>query len=200
MISVQQKERELYEEVWQAPAYSVHAPGEDFIEMFMDIAGVVPEATYRLTVLDAGTGTGRGALALRKRGFNVTMTDLTPDGLTAEAQELPFFRSCIWDDLSLVAPYRFGGQYDYVYCTDVMEHLPTQYVMLAVMRLLAIARHGVFFNIALAHETWGTFAGEETLHKSVFAFTWWRDNLATVAKLVECRDLIKSGVYFVRAR
>lgn len=198
--TVRQKEQALYEEMWQAPAYSIHSPGERLTQVFLDICGIAPSSTRHTTVLDAGAGTGRGAVALKNIGFRVHMCDLTPDGLTPEARTIPFTPACLWDDLRIVLPYRFGRQYDYVYCTDVMEHIPTQFVMLTVLRLLEVARYGVFFNIALTHENYGAFAGEHSLHKTVESFVWWRDNLATLGSLVECRDLVNSGVYFVRSK
>jgi SAM-dependent methyltransferase len=188
-MSIVDTERRTYEDAWSLPAYSQHAPGEAYLPIALDLIGPA-----RGTVLDAGCGSGKGALALRAAGFDVRMVDLTPAGLVPEAQALPFTEAALWSDLAAQI-----GQTDWVYCCDVMEHVPPAFTMLVAARLLAVARQGVFFSISLVPDSFGAWVGTP-LHQTVQPFTWWRDHLGALGHVRECRDLLNAGVYLVEPR
>lgn len=186
-MNVEAVEREKYNEMWQVPAYATFSPGASYVDLFLDMAQPAPAAS----IVDLGCGTGRAGVALRERGYAVTLCDLTRTGLVEDARGLPFVTACMWNDLA--QPVGFA---DWVYCCDVMEHVPTEYTMLAITRMLAIARKGVFLSICTEHDTWGTWIGQ-TLHQTVRPFTWWRDRLREAGTLAECRDLQHCGLYLV---
>lgn len=197
--TLETRERDLYSELWSGVgSYGAHSPGEHLAALF---AALVPSrdlSAPKATVLDAGCGSGKGGLALTRLGFDVTLCDITPDGLTAEAQALRFAPACLWRDLKSQLPY-CAGAYDFVYCCDVLEHIPPEYTMLVLDQLLRVTKRAAFFNISLVPDVYGAFVGKP-LHQSVFPFTWWRDRLAGFGEMVECRDLLNSGVYLVRPR
>lgn len=180
-------ETDTYRDMWAVNAYAAHSPGESRVPMFLQVAG-----DDRGTLLDAGAGSGRGAVALREAGFDVTMCDLTGDGLVDEASDLPFRQAVLWEDLTGLGRFRWG------YCCDVMEHIPPPFTMLVARRLLDIC-DTVFFSISLVHDTFGSYVGKP-LHQSVQSFTAWRDQLDAVGEVIEARDLLTNGVYVVRAR
>lgn len=177
------------------PQYSEYAPGEGYVPAFTEMSG----AKLKARVLDAGCGTGKGAAALWAAGYRVEMVDLTDAGLVAEARGLPFTQACLWRPLVPQIGYRFGGKVDYVYCCDVLEHVPTPFTMLVVARLLEVASRGVFLSISLSQDQFGAWIGRP-LHQTVQSFTAWRDQLREIAEVVEARDLLHSGLYFVRAQ
>jgi hypothetical protein len=88
---------------------------------------------------------------------------------------------------------------DWVYCCDVLEHVPPQFTMLAIDQMLRVARLGVFLSIALVPDQFGVWVGE-ALHQTVQPFVWWRDSLREVGEVVDARDLLIHGVYVVRPR
>lgn len=187
-------ERELYTDLFQAvEAYSTHAPGEHYVDAFQDMARATVGEMHIGSVLDAGCGTGKGGLALAAKGFRVELADLTDAGLTDEAKKLPFHQVCLWDDL------RRLGYFDHIYCCDVLEHVPPTFTMLVVVRLLARARKGVFLSIALQPDQFGVWVGRH-LHQTVQSFTAWRDQLACIGRLVESRDLLATGLYYVEPK
>lgn len=190
-MSVETVERDKYTEVWGGiSTYGNHAPGEQWAPAFVEMT----RDTMRRSVLDAGCGSGKGALALKALGFPVTLCDLTGDGLVEEAQSLPFHQICLWGNIK-----RQVGFHDWVYCTDVMEHLPTEMVMLVVSRLLEVARRGVFFSITFVPDHFGSFIGTP-LHQTVQPFVWWKSRLQELGELAEARDLLESGLFLVRPR
>ena len=194
------QERDTYEQMWAVPAYAEHSPGQAMAPIFIEIVRRLYGHAYDpASVLDAGTGSGKGALALEAAGFRVALCDLTDAGLVPEARHLPFTQTALWDHLKPRVGYQHGGQFDFVYCCDVMEHIPPAFTMLVVARLLEVARSGAFFSISLVPDAFGAWVGKP-LHQSVQSFTQWRDQLATLGEVLECRDLLTTGVYFVRPR
>jgi 2-polyprenyl-3-methyl-5-hydroxy-6-metoxy-1,4-benzoquinol methylase len=194
-MSLVAQERATYETMWLVADYAKTSPGGQLVPAFLEMSGAKP----RQTVLDAGCGSGKGAIALRDAGFKVTMCDLTPGGLLPDAADLPFYEACLWDDLRTIGGYRLGGKFDWVYCCDVLEHIPTPFVMLAVSRLLQVARNGVFLSIALQGDNFGVWVGKP-LHQTVYGFVQWRDLLNTIGHVKECRDMLMNGVYLVEPR
>ena len=192
-MTVAARERETYEAMWAISEYASVSPGEQLADVFVDcVQAHGGRRTWQAdSVLDAGCGSGKGAIALRGRGFSVTLCDMTPAGLSLEAAGLPFHEVPLWEPLRRVV-----GWHDWVYCCDVMEHIPTPFTMLVAARLLEVARRGVFFSIALVPDQFGAMIGKP-LHQSVQSFVEWRDQLATLGKVVEARDLLSSGIYLV---
>lgn len=186
------KDATKYADVWASlPAYGDYAPGLEMLPAFQAMAP--PPAT----VLDAGAGSGRASVALAQAGYDVTLCDLTDVGLVDEARAMTFREACLWHPLR---PQVRRGQFDWVYCVDVLEHVPPQFTMLAIDHMLAIAERGVFLGIALTPDGFGAMVGEP-LHLTVQSFTWWRDSLREIGTLVEARDMMARGLYVVtRAR
>lgn len=189
-MSLQAIERETYREMWSAEGYGDFSPGAHFLPVFLQMAGsqLHPEHEF----LDAGCGSGKGALALQAAGYNrVSLTDFTDDGLSDEARlaQFVFKPACLWSDLG-------SREFDWVYCCDVLEHIPPMFTMLVAARLLAVAQRGVFFSISLTPDRFGVMVGKP-LHQTVESFVTWRDALAELGTVQECRDLVTAGVYLV---
>ena len=201
-MSIQAVERDAYAELWSSvSAYKRNSPGEQYAQTFH---ALVNDAGA--TVLDAGCGEGRGMLALDKLGYKVAGIDLTDAGLSAEAKAFPFLQETLWNDLRPAAyvlhanqPDVWGLAPDYVYCCDVLEHLPTPFTMLAVDQLLRIAKKGVFLSIFFIQDGYGRWIGRN-LHLTVQPFVWWRDALKEIADVTEARDCHEFGIFYVRAR
>lgn len=187
MSTITRQERALYEQMWDIPAYETHAPGEQYVSIF---AEHVPSPAR---VLDAGTGSGKGALALAAAGYEVCCCDLTDAGLVEDARRLPFFEACLWRSLR---PQVRVGWVDAVYCTDVLEHLPTQFTMLAVEQMLRLTERGVFVAVSLTPDQCGAWVGK-SLHQTVQSFVWWRDSLREVGRVPDARDLLNDAVFWV---
>jgi SAM-dependent methyltransferase len=194
-MSLVETETATYEQMWGVETYADHSPGERFVPLFVEMSG----AREPQTILDAGCGSGKGALALEALGFHVRLADLTDAGLVPLAKSMPFDQMCLWQPILSQSGYVFGGAFDWVYCCDVMEHLPTAFTMLVAARLLEASRKGVFFSICLQPDVFGAWIGKP-LHQTVQPFTWWRDNLREIGRVKEARDLNATGVYLVEPK
>jgi hypothetical protein len=172
-------EVEKYAAMWERPEYRQVAPGEHVAQVFLGIARPKPGAT----VIDFGTGTGRGALGLALfGGLKVEMLDFTancldPDiknALTTQAHMLKFTQHDLTDPCPVVAEYGF--------CTDVLEHIPTADVDRVLRNMLKAAQH-LFLQISCEPDHLGALIGE-TLHLTVQPFAWWLQKLQALDCLV----------------
>jgi SAM-dependent methyltransferase len=184
-MTVLAHETAKYDAIWGIDGYGKFSPGETYVPLFLDMAR--PERGAR--ILDAGCGAGKGAIALAREGFELYLYDLTDAALLPEASALPFRRGPLWER-------SLGCIVDYVYCCDVLEHIPTAFTMLAVRSMLNVAKHSLFCSIALVPDNYGAWV-DEPLHQTVQPFTWWRDALNEVGTVKECRDLLDVGLYLV---
>lgn len=151
-------EREKYQRMWSIPGYRDVAPGEDAAATFLEV--VKPNSL----VIDFGSGTGRGALAISKAGVPVWMVDFASNCRDPNVMHIPFLEHDLTEPLSLRA--EFG------YCTDVMEHIPTHQVD-AVIRNIMGSATTVFFQIATVPDAFGAVINQR-LHLTVENHDWWR--------------------------
>lgn len=196
MRSLAEQTCELYTDVWQTvEPYGDTSPGGQLVPRFLEMADLVTGRGR--TVLDMGCGNGKGATALVEAEFAVTMADVTdaglPEGLT---NLIPFRQACVWDDLRASLGYVRGGKFDYVYCCDVLAHVPLPFTMLAVSRMLDMTRRGLFLSMGLQADVHGFWVGR-SLHQSVQSFTEWRDQLNAIGTVQEARDWLHTGLYYV---
>ncbi|MGE0363067.1 MAG: class I SAM-dependent methyltransferase [Vicinamibacterales bacterium] len=184
-MQITTRETATYAEALALPQYADYSPGERYADVFASLAA--PPAT----VLDAGCGTGKGMLALAARGFTVVGCDLTDVGLVPEARAFS-----VATGVSLWRPFAHPGSVEYVYCTDVLEHIPPTFTMLVVARLLEVARRGVFLSIALTPDAMGVWVGHP-LHQTVRRYDEWLADLRELGTVRDARDLGSAGLYFL---
>lgn len=203
MGRIQTTETEAYAELWgSVSAYKRISPGEQYARVFHDLV-----ADPGATVLDAGCGEGRGLVALADLGYRVAGVDLTDAGLSVAAKTHPFIAQSLWHDLKpavyllhVQQPTVFRSEsVDYVYSCDVLEHLPEQFTMLAVQRMLEVTETGAFFSIYFNQEGYGPWIGR-ALHLTVRPFVWWRDSLRELGELADARDCDEFGIFYLRPR
>jgi hypothetical protein len=160
-------EVEKYTKVWSHPKYRECAPGELSAGFFLSLAKPKPTDT----VIDFGCGTGRGGLEISKH-CNVRLVDFTDNSLDPEVKKA-LNGKIRFEQHDLTKPIegleRFG------YCTDVMEHIPTDDVGVVLRNILHSARH-VFFQISCEPDNLGVLIGEQ-LHLTVKPYAWWLEQL-----------------------
>ncbi len=150
-------ERAKYEAMWAIPAYREHSPGEQLV-----VTAVEWMEMQEGSLIDFGIGSGKAANAFQSLGFGVSGVDIAQNCLN-EGINIPVVQACLWQLPDLKA--------DYGYCTDVMEHIPPQYiddVLHGIMRCVPQA----FFNICLVDDQLGSMIGER-LHLSIYPMRWW---------------------------
>ncbi len=182
LITITESETKKYTQAWNLADYGgENSTGLDYVDMFFSIA----KPQFGARVIDIGSGDGSVSLALKKRGLQVHSFDLVEQ---EPINGIPFHQGCIWHGLP-------RGPYDFGFCTDVMEHIPTQFVGLAIDRVLASTPRA-FFSVCFKKDVHGD-AMRDRLHLTIESFNWWRDTFREVSTVYEARDLIGDGVFYV---
>lgn len=188
-------EQGKYATLWSRDEYRQVAPGEGVAPIFVQTARPKPGAE----VIDFGAGTGRGALMIALlSGARVHMLDFADNcldeevrqALTTQAHALTFTQH----DLTAPAPKsaRYG------FCTDVMEHIPTDQVELVLKNILAAAQH-VFFQISCVDDVMGALIGAP-LHLTVQPYAWWLKKLQAMDCVVHwSQDCGSHCMFYVTA-
>lgn len=129
--SVYLEEDHIYYEVDTLEGYAVWADSYDkgrnpLIEMEDAVVEGLIEGFPMSSVLDVGTGTGRYALKLARRGATVTAVDQSPEMLAlaqqaarSERLNIDFRLASLDDDLPFEA-----GQFDFLVCALMLSHIP----------------------------------------------------------------------------
>lgn len=155
-------ERQKYQRMWMIPEYGERSPGERVAPVFIDV--VKPDGL----VIDFGCGSGKGAKALAAAGLDVLLVDFTDNCRDKDVLHLPFREWDLTEPMPFRAPYGF--------CTDVLEHIPTEDVG-RVIRNIMEASPRVFFQIATWDDNWGEVIGQR-LHMTVRPHEWWAEQFA----------------------
>ena len=122
-----------YSAVWSHDAYRKVAPGEHHVQKFLELAK--PRKDHVLC--DFGCGTGRGALAIAAYSdVSVVGVDFASNCLDGEVREQlgERFRFVEHD---LTTPLK--ESFDYGFCTDVLEHIPTEDVDKVLVNIFTAA-------------------------------------------------------------
>lgn len=189
-MNIIETEREKYTELWRdVPEYRNYSPGLENVSRFMDIIAPPPGAS----IIDIGCGTGQAGLEFRHKGLDVRWIDITDAGLRPDIPRNRFTRATLWDDWT--KDWKYG--YDFGFCCDVMEHIPPEYTMLVIDRIVSSCRVS-WFQIALVPDSFGATIGQ-TLHLTVQPFTWWLDHFrGTAGIMTEARDLCGQALFVVK--
>ncbi len=188
-MNVSETEREKYTRIWRdIPEYRAHSPGLENVERFYSVL----HPRRGSSLIDIGCGAGVAGLEFAKRGLEVSYVDITDAGLDASVDRIHFVEQSLWSHWDR----RFKHGADYGFCCDVMEHIPPEFTMLVIDRIVSCCRTS-WFQIALQPDEFGKAIGQP-LHLTVMPFIWWRDRLKQFGNLVEARDLCGVAMYVVK--
>jgi len=194
MRSIADSERDKYRRVWELPDYYKNSPGLTNVERFRKL--MCP--SIGASLIDVGCGTGGAGLELQDKGLSVWWLDITDAALDDKINRDRFIELPLWSPRWRAwAP--IGKKWDYGFCCDVMEHMPPEYSLLALDRILSACRI-CWFQIALFQDGFGDVIGER-LHLTVRPFEWWRDAFKAIgAELIEARHLLQNALYVAEYR
>lgn len=187
MKTVSEIEAEKYTTIWSLPQYHENSPGAQMIDMFLRIARPAAGAS----IIDVGCGAGAASELLHQKGFRVAGFDLTDTAW--KNHPLPILTGSVWHGIPIGVIS--DNVFDYGYCCDMMEHIPTQFVALTIYQILQACHHA-FFSVSFQEDNFGNYI-REPLHHTVKPFTWWRDTFREVGTVLEARDIMGDGVFYV---
>lgn len=184
-------EQKKYLKAWKVPGYRNISPGEQTVDMFMDVyKDLHGHLDEKQTLIDFGCGTGRAALKLDEH-FDVTPMDFAFNCLDDNVAE-HFGDRFVEHDITEKTRLRA----DWGYCTDVMEHLPPEQIDDALDSMFE-ACENVFFQIATIPDYFGGHPDiKEELHLTVWDYEAWLKKFAEHGVLVHRSRKEKFHVIF----
>lgn len=198
-MGILEAERSKYEQIWtDVPEYRDYSPGLENVQHFLDVLS--PKRGQSL--IDIGCGAGVAGLEFAAHGLKVSYLDITDAALLPEVPRERFIKTALWDNWFDSAPIAVEldvrSGFNYGYCCDVMEHIPTEFAMLVAARIIA-ACDTTWFQIAFFHDGHGAAIGKP-LHLTVQPFEWWLDRLENIGDVIDARDLCGRGMFIVRRK
>jgi len=158
-MTTAEREQQKYRRMWAFDQYHNSSPGERVVQTFLQSCRPSPGET----VADVGAGTGRAGKKLAETGLVVTLLDCCPE---ANETSLPCREVILWD-LPSDLP-----RFDWIYCVDVLEHIPTEYVEQTLRKMARITGKGGYLQVCCVPDNCGKMIGE-TLHLTVQPMDWW---------------------------
>ncbi len=168
-------EKEKYEMMWQYQHYRKFSPGERILDRF-PLTDVMKKMGVK-TILDAGCGSGklmRRLLEDADGGFDVKGFDIADNCLD------PYFEPFKHEILKVGVLWDaddFNQIYDAIFCTDVLEHIPTDRVAPVLKNLFTCSRKLCFLGISLIQDSFGPGLLGEPLHLTVQPAAWWIERI-----------------------
>lgn len=160
-FSVETREAEKYRQIWAIPGYRNHSPGELLVDEAM--SHFQPKGK----VIDFGCGSGRALKKFSELGYETLGVDITPTCIDAELN-IPLCISPLWNMPDLEG--------DFGFCTDVLEHLPTEHLDESLFNIKKSVNR-VYFQISTVPDKFGNAIGD-ILHLTVKPMDWWLDKLS----------------------
>ncbi|NGX38624.1 MAG: hypothetical protein K1000chlam2_01799 [Chlamydiae bacterium] len=190
-----QSEKSKYDVIWRDfPSYRDCSPGEAFVPFFFE--GFKGELRAGQTLIDFGCGTARVTKDFLSKGLNITLVDISPYSLDEEirhaltlfANQVHFVQACLWQ-----LPDELKSAY-WIYCCDVLEHIPEDYVDTVLEQIAKRMRFGGYFSICLQEDLSGKKLGHP-LHLTVREKAWWEEKLSKYFNIAG-EDAIMDDLYF----
>jgi 2-polyprenyl-3-methyl-5-hydroxy-6-metoxy-1,4-benzoquinol methylase len=147
---------EFYERYWQHPVGERHRTESLVYERKVLLQAALGDLSPEATVLDAGCGRGVFTAFLHTRGLQAVGIDLSGTAIALARQQYPKVHFAV-TSVEEKFPFR-DGQFDAIWCTEVLEHLFDVRATLAefnrVLRpggklVLTTPYHGVMKNLLI---------------------------------------------------
>lgn len=175
LLSTQEKKK--YEKMWDVPSYRHTSPGYICLEILFDHFGKEIESGQSIT--DFGCGMGLTTMTFLEKGLKVQLVDIATNCLQDKIEALlllasdkvSFTQASLWDLPKSLPPT------DWIYCVDVLEHIPTEKVDDCLIHMKNRCLKGGVLQVFLIDEPYGDLI-EEKLHLTIKPLEWWKEKIS----------------------
>ncbi len=190
------QEKQKYEKMWQQDPYRATSPGylaaQDFLTFFEK--RLQPSDL----LIDFGCGTGMAAIPFLQAGLNVSLVDIAENCLSENIETLKilsperiqFFTSSLWE-----LPKSLPSS-DWIYCIDVLEHLPPEKVEPSLKGMAQRTKKGGALQVFLIDEGMGRMIGE-TLHLTLRPLAWWTEKISSYWEIEKIETILPGIRYCI---
>jgi len=166
-------ERRKYTRMWERPEYHRYSPGKNHAPRAIEALGMKAGET----LYDLGCGNGAAIPifvdhGLLVRGVDIAMSPALAAYPLKTAAHLPKERHPVMTVACLWAIPADWPTRDYVFCADVLEHIPPERVDAVLMNIDRLTYRAAYLNIHCSPDGCGALIGE-TLHLTVERPEWW---------------------------
>lgn len=190
------QEKIKYEKMWNQELYRKRSPGLLLATFFL--YHIQDRVKVGDSILDFGCGTGAASLLFFEKGLDVTLVDIANNCLSPIARDLvqnktakfKFIEASLWDLPQDLNPC------DWIYCIDVLEHLPEPKLMEALQSMAKKTKKGGALQVFLEDETMGESIGEK-LHLSIYPLNWWIEKISSFWKIEHVQEIIPNLRYCI---
>lgn len=176
MDDILEKERGKYEKMWSDIGYE--RTNEPSIFLILFYAYFHKQIKAGQTVSDLGCGQGLSLYSFLQNGLKVQLVDITSHALSDSVKnavalhpDISFFEQSLWSLNEEVLPT------DWIFCSDVLEHIPTDKLDLVLKNIADRMIRGALFVICLREDYYGKVISD-VLHLTVRPAKWWLEKVA----------------------
>ena len=194
--SLTEEERSKYEAMWEIQSYRITSPGYLLSESVL--AFFASQINLGDSLTDFGCGSGLATLNFLEKGLSVHLVDIAKNALADKIAALTllmpdkvrFSVACLWELPDTLLPS------DWIYCMDVLEHLPTEKVDAALLQMSTRMKKGGAFQVFLEDEPFGNLI-HKTLHLTIQPLAWWLEKLESYFSIVHTQAIIPDVRYTI---
>lgn len=156
-------ERTKYEKMWGFEQYRDNKTNVQLAKQFIELLGAPLSSA---SIMDIGCGPGYASSYFHSMGMRVIAVDIASNALEQKNRGVfDFYCGAVWN-----LPEHLSA--DYGFCTDFMEHVPTERVEATLSAIRACVHNKVYFQISLREDGCGKLIND-VLHLTVRPYDWW---------------------------
>lgn len=165
---MEERERKKYEKVWAKSEYRKAASPGLIVLRSLPVNHWLEEYKIK-SVLDAGCGSGKFLRRLKhlRSDIEISGIDIASNAPHESIQDC-FTRGAVWDASAYT-------EVDAIFCVDVLEHVPEQFVDRVLGNFARFARKFIVLSICLVPDVFGSYLIDEPLHLTIKNNFWWFD-------------------------
>lgn len=190
------QEKKKYEKMWSNEPYRTTSPGYNSVAHFLE--HIKDRKTPLDSLADFGCGSGVVAIPFLEAGFKVSLVDIAENCLNENIHTLTFLSpelitftlAPLWELPS------FLEKSDWIYCIDVLEHIPPERVEKSLSEMAKRTKKGGALQVFLLDEGMGKMIGE-TLHLTIRPLDWWIDKISYYWNIEEIIPIIPGIRYCI---